>query len=161
GNWLPWLEREFGWEERSARNFMQVFEASKSANFADLDLPVSALYLLAAPSTPEAAKTEILERAKAGESLPVEEVKRVVDSAKGRKPRNLARAMHHRRMKLGDDVVDALKNTSLGNARELDELVRLNRGAPKGGHTKAVQQLVAAVEAGNDVSAVTYTKSGA
>jgi hypothetical protein len=56
GEWLPWLEREFGWKERSAQTFIQVYEASKSANFADLDLPVSAVYLLAAPSTPEPAQ---------------------------------------------------------------------------------------------------------
>jgi hypothetical protein len=48
--------------------------------------PASILYLLAAPSTPEAAKTEIIERAQAGETVPVAEVKRVVDTAKGRKP---------------------------------------------------------------------------
>ena len=23
GNWLPWLDREFGWKENTARNFMR------------------------------------------------------------------------------------------------------------------------------------------
>ena len=32
GNWLPWLEREFGWIENTARNFMRVHEMAKSAN---------------------------------------------------------------------------------------------------------------------------------
>src|SRR5262245_41804252 len=53
GNWLPWLDREFGWEESTALNHMRVHELSKSANFADLSLPISGLYLLAAPSTPK------------------------------------------------------------------------------------------------------------
>jgi hypothetical protein len=47
GQWLPWLETEFGWAERTARNFMQVHAAFKSANFADLEIDVSALYLIA------------------------------------------------------------------------------------------------------------------
>jgi hypothetical protein len=42
---------------------------SKNANFADLHIAPSALYLLAAPSTPEAARLEALERAEAGEAI--------------------------------------------------------------------------------------------
>ena len=59
------MEREFGWKERTAQNFMSVYEMaqSKSANFADLSLPVSSLYMLAAPSTPEEARAEVIQRA--------------------------------------------------------------------------------------------------
>jgi hypothetical protein len=68
GNWLPWLDREFGWEETTARRFMSVYElAGKSGNLQDLSLPVSAIYLLAAPSTPDEARDEIIKRAEAGE----------------------------------------------------------------------------------------------
>jgi hypothetical protein len=63
GNWLPWLDREFGWTEQTALNFIRARELSKSKNFLDLDLPVSALYLLAAPSTPDEARDEIINRA--------------------------------------------------------------------------------------------------
>jgi hypothetical protein len=55
----------------------------KSKEFLDLGLPVSALYLLAAPSTSEDARAEIIARAEAGEAIPVAEVKRVV---RGRQP---------------------------------------------------------------------------
>jgi hypothetical protein len=52
--WLPWLDREFGWDERTALNFMRVHQlVGKNEKFSDLSLPVSGLYLLAAPSTPE------------------------------------------------------------------------------------------------------------
>jgi hypothetical protein len=78
GGWLPWLEREFGWTDDTALNFMRVHELSKSRNFRDLNLPVSSLYLLAAPSTPDEARLEIAQRAEAGEQLPIAEVKRVV-----------------------------------------------------------------------------------
>jgi N6-adenosine-specific RNA methylase IME4 len=82
GEWLPWLEREFGWQEATARNFMRVYDMCKSAKFADLDLPMSSFYLLAAPSTPDGARREIAQRAEAGEELPVAEVKRIIDNAK-------------------------------------------------------------------------------
>jgi hypothetical protein len=56
GRFLVWLAAEFGWSERTAENFMRVYVLrGKFANFADLDVPLSALYLLAAPSTPDAA----------------------------------------------------------------------------------------------------------
>jgi len=101
GGWLPWLDREFGWEETTALRFMRVHKLtlSKSGNLPDL--PVSGLYLLAAPSTPESAKAEIIERAEAGEALLVAEVKRVVekhkDHAGGRKQRGWSRERHKRR----------------------------------------------------------------
>jgi Protein of unknown function (DUF3102) len=84
GNWLPWLDREFGWKESTALRYMRLHElASKSANLTDLDVPISGLYLLAAPSTPEPARTEIIARAEAGEKLPVAEVKRAIFAARG------------------------------------------------------------------------------
>ena len=93
-NWLPWLDREFGWEETTAQRFMRVHKLAQSKSGKLPDLPVSAIYLLAAPSTPEPAKTEIIERAKAGEALRVTEVKRVVERHKppASKPRKAKRA---------------------------------------------------------------------
>jgi len=82
GNWLPWLDREFGWTDDTALNFMRVYELSKSRNFRDLSLPLSGLYLLAAPSTPQEARDEIIERAQAGEKIPVVEAKRIIEHAK-------------------------------------------------------------------------------
>ena len=83
GAWIPWLKNEFGWTEQTALNLMRVKKLiGKSKKFLDLNLPVSALYLLAAPSTPEAAKTEVIARAEAGEVLPVAEVKGVIKAHK-------------------------------------------------------------------------------
>jgi Protein of unknown function (DUF3102) len=79
GNWLPWLEREFHWTEQTAVNFMRVHEmVSKSKKFLDLDLPLSGLYLLAAPSTPKQVRSEII---KAGEPLSVKEIKAKIAEA--------------------------------------------------------------------------------
>jgi hypothetical protein len=84
GNWLPFLDREFGWTEQTALNFIRAHDLSKSKNFLDLELPVSALYLLAAPSTPAEAREAVTKRAQAGKQMSVAEVARVVDAAKGR-----------------------------------------------------------------------------
>jgi hypothetical protein len=79
GGWLPWLEREFGWSDKTAERFMAVHRLGmKFDNLSDLEVPVSSLYFLTAPSTPDEARTEVIARAEAGEKLPVEEVKRVV-----------------------------------------------------------------------------------
>jgi hypothetical protein len=54
GNFLPWIEAEFGMHENTARNFMRVAEMfGKSTTV--VDLPPTVLYALAAPSTPEDA----------------------------------------------------------------------------------------------------------
>jgi hypothetical protein len=85
GRWAAWLDANFSWSDRTALNFMRVFELSKSEKFSDfgqVDLPVTALYLLAAPSTPETLRTEILERAKAGNGVSVEDVKEAIADGK-------------------------------------------------------------------------------
>jgi len=75
---LPWLESEFGWTDETARRFINVYECSKSHKLLDLEVPVSGLYLLADPSTPESARTEVIQRAEAGEHLTHAQVKEIV-----------------------------------------------------------------------------------
>jgi hypothetical protein len=86
GSWGDWLEHEFNWSDQQARRFIHVFEHKSELNkLLNSDFPVSALYLLAAPSTPKEARTEVIERAQAGETVPVAEVKRTIERTKGRK----------------------------------------------------------------------------
>jgi hypothetical protein len=83
GNWLPWLDREFGWTDRTALNFMRVFALSlKSETVSDLDLPVGALYLLAAPSTPTEACEAVIKRAEAGEPISTDTVRQAIAKAR-------------------------------------------------------------------------------
>jgi hypothetical protein len=82
GNWLSWLEREFQWTDDTALNYMRVHELAKNRNFRDLsNIPLSGLFLLAAPSTPETAKQEAIGRAEAGEPIPLNTVKEIVGRA--------------------------------------------------------------------------------
>ena len=79
GNWLSWLETEFGWDERTARRYISVHElAGKSDNLSDLEIGVSSLYLLAAPSTPEEVRQAVIERAAHGERMSVKDVKKLI-----------------------------------------------------------------------------------
>lgn len=75
GHFLRWIEAEFGMAERTARNFMSVAQtyAGKSATVADL--PVRALYELAAPSTPQEVRDQVEELVLDGEKVTVADIK--------------------------------------------------------------------------------------
>jgi hypothetical protein len=88
GHWHDWLDAEFGWSDQTALNYMRVYEMAESKNFLDLNIPVSALYLLAAPGTPEQARFEVVERAKAGEIVPVTDVKKTIAGKKSNSKSN-------------------------------------------------------------------------
>jgi Protein of unknown function (DUF3102) len=47
GNWLDWIDREFGWSEATAKRYMQVASAFKSLSVSDFDgltIDATALY---------------------------------------------------------------------------------------------------------------------
>jgi hypothetical protein len=79
--------------------------------------------------------------------------------ARKRRVKTPGRAMAHRIMKLGESVIDKIKGTSLDSAKELDELVVLNRGAPENELTEIVKKLVDDAASGKDVSAVAVGES--
>ncbi len=85
GQFRPWLHSEFGWKERSARNFMNVAQRFKSASLADLELDLTAAYLLAAPSTPDRARTLALERAENGEHITYASAQDIITEAGSRR----------------------------------------------------------------------------
>ncbi|PSB28358.1 DUF3102 domain-containing protein [Chlorogloea sp. CCALA 695] len=70
GRFGSWLETEFEWSQDTANHFINVAKKfGKFTNVSEFDMAASALYMLAAPSTPDAARDEALARAKAGESI--------------------------------------------------------------------------------------------
>jgi hypothetical protein len=79
GEWLAWLDREFEWTEQHARRLMRTYELSlKSDNLFDLNIPVSGLYLLAAPSTPAPARQAIIAAAQSGDKITMTRVREVI-----------------------------------------------------------------------------------
>lgn len=75
GNFLRWIEVEFGMTDRTARNFMSACERFGSKTEMVSDLTVGVLYALAAPSTDDAVVEEVIERAEAGEKITPDDVK--------------------------------------------------------------------------------------
>lgn len=73
GNWLPWLDAEFGFSDETARKFMNV--ASKFQPSLNLDITPSALYLLAQNSTPDEVRQTAIEMAESGETPTAKEIK--------------------------------------------------------------------------------------
>ena len=69
GRFGDWLEAEFDWSYETAARFVRVCIQFKSVNLADLSIAPSALYVLAAPSTPVSVREEAIARAEAGESI--------------------------------------------------------------------------------------------
>jgi hypothetical protein len=83
GHFETWLKAEFGWSRRTAYNFINVYEAlAEPVNLAQMDIATSALYLLAAPSTPKNVREEILQRAYKGETLTHKSIRQVIESEK-------------------------------------------------------------------------------
>lgn len=80
GNFGAWLKAEFDWSVRTAGRFMQVSTQFESANLANLNIAVSALYLLAEPSTPEEARKQALKLAKEGKKITHVKAKAIVSS---------------------------------------------------------------------------------
>lgn len=90
GQFLKWLNAEFGWTERTARNLMTVAERfGKSEMISDLHIQPTAAYLLAAPSTPDEARQTAVERAQAGERITAAVAKDIVARAKKKCRRRL------------------------------------------------------------------------
>lgn len=127
GNWLTWLETEFGLKERSAQDFMRIAENEKlkSANFALIaNFQSTALRLLFAQSAPEDAQDEALASAEAGEMITYTRAKEMIAEAK-EKARAEAAITAAESIKASEDRLDAIK-IELKNSKELAESIRRN-----------------------------------
>jgi hypothetical protein len=84
GDWLAWLEREFGWTDDTAHNFMQVhlWADANPERVRNLELPLRSIYLLARPSTPEAVRQEVCDQVASGEKPTHAQIKAKVEKAK-------------------------------------------------------------------------------
>ena len=72
GDWLLWLQTEFGWSEPTARRYMQVagaFQNAHSERFDTLTIDATALYALSAADVAQEARDIAIERAEAGEHI--------------------------------------------------------------------------------------------
>ena len=123
GQFGAWLRSEFGWAERTARNFMSVAERfGKSARVAELTIDPTAAYLLAAPSAPDEARQTAVERAEAGERVTTAVAKEILAETRKKRPR---RSKAIPADKLGVRLVKSLERyKERWNQKELTELAR-------------------------------------
>jgi len=82
GRFNDWLSAELGWSERTAYNFIAVWQKFGAANFALENVATSALYLLAAPSTPAEAVESAKRIAEEGGEVTHAVAKAIVEEAK-------------------------------------------------------------------------------
>lgn len=81
---LAWVAAECPFSQRTAYNYMGIAEGGEVAKIASFPIGPSVAYQTFAPSTPEAARTEILDRAAAGETVTVAEAEATI--ARHREP---------------------------------------------------------------------------
>ncbi|MEM6452139.1 MAG: DUF3102 domain-containing protein [Cyanobacteria bacterium P01_D01_bin.105] len=99
GQFLTWIKAEFGWSQRTAYNFMNVYETfgDRFANLAKVNIATSLLYQLASPSVPEELREQILRAAEQGDTMTAKELRatiqrrRLAESSKSRKAKSKAK----------------------------------------------------------------------
>jgi len=93
GEFANWLKFEFDWSIKTAERMMSVArQFGKNDNLSNLTIQKTALYLLAAPSTPDEVRQEAVERAQNGERITHATAKRLVDDARGKRGQTPAKA---------------------------------------------------------------------
>lgn len=87
GHFGAWLRLEFGWTDRTARNFMAVAEqfGGKTETLSELKIDPTAAYLLSAPSAPDEARQQAVERAEAGEQITTSVAKEILAETRKKK----------------------------------------------------------------------------
>jgi hypothetical protein len=78
GQFLRWIGHCFAWKRTTAWAFMNVYDRFKCSNFEQMDIDVSALYLIAAPKTPEPVRNDVIRRAENGEKITHQGVRALV-----------------------------------------------------------------------------------
>jgi hypothetical protein len=93
GIWGAWLEGEFGMDPRTALNYIAAADLVDRFEIIS-NLKPTAIYALAAPSTPETAVDEVIERLESNEKLKGKEVAKIIadrkkkaNELKGSKPK--------------------------------------------------------------------------
>jgi hypothetical protein len=82
GLFSRWLDAEFGWSGRTARNYMSAAEVFGTKTETVSGLPAATVYLLAAPSTPPGVRADVIRRLEHGERPAAAEIVDQIREAK-------------------------------------------------------------------------------
>jgi hypothetical protein len=92
GRFGKWLKAEFNMSERTAQNLIGLAKYANDKPATVADLPTTAVYKLAAPSTPMAVQEEIERRVLKGERPSANEIARQIAKAKKEQDREASNA---------------------------------------------------------------------
>jgi hypothetical protein len=107
GHFLPWVEAEFRWGERSAQNYMQAAEQfGNTQELADLNFTREALYLMAGPTVPEPARAAAIAEAEDGKRITKKRAEELIAEAR---QTALAEAVTRYRSDLDAQVNEAVR----------------------------------------------------
>lgn len=121
-----WVDAEFAWPRHSVRAFMQAAEAFAPLLTSDLAdrFDASALYLLAAPDAPPAARAHALDLASAGQTVTNKTARAILHTVRRGEPPPLASLPDDRRKRLpGEHPEPATED----RAAELSEAIKRPR----------------------------------
>ena len=117
GQFDSWLKAEFGWSRRTAYNFIKVYEAfGERTKLAQINISASALYLLAAESTPPEVREEYLLKAEKGEKITHKELRSDIEQKKQKSTPAKAKQ---------SDNTPTTQNSPPPNATSIPEIIKL------------------------------------
>lgn len=81
GQFIPWIEAEFGWSYQSAARFMSVARSFGEISHGER-FDANALYALASGNVPEEVREDFIERASGGERITLRDVREALAEAR-------------------------------------------------------------------------------
>lgn len=122
GNWLPWLDSEFGWSRNTASRFIKIAESyPNGASSHHLDFSKEALVILYQDNTPEEVRQEAIAMAEAGETQTAKEIKEL--KAKNKELNDLIQQQSETKAPDINNLIQKLKE--LLDSEEISESVAL------------------------------------
>jgi Protein of unknown function (DUF3102) len=145
GGWLKWIEAEFGWADETARKYMRVAEAFQiptTLGFDGITIDAVALYTLAKPDVPVAARAEAVVRAKTGEEITLAKARKMAEAAKAEAKRELRAEYQDKRDAANaaqKEAIDKLTQRFSTNKERLQfEINKLKEGKKQPGVPEAI-----------------------
>lgn len=119
GQWLPWLEAEFGWSESTAQRYIRLAKTFKSVNLTDLNISLSALHLLASGTIDPEDRDAALDLARENGGLSYSEARDLIHPAAS--PAEVPDGPLARKLSRADLVDDELGQLPLRGDLVIDE----------------------------------------
>jgi hypothetical protein len=121
GDWLPWLDQEFGWSQQTASRFIAVAEAfgDKLLTVSSLNIDAGALFQLASPTTPAIAREAAIEAAEDGTRITKDEADKLIAKATRKAAED---AVAEARAGLGEEKRRAVEDATRQLANDKDAL---------------------------------------